>query len=253
MKDLSKYADPFSHESDSNIGVVLFHGFTSTPSSVMEYGQGLAKAGFNVELPCLTGHGQTWKDLAASTRFDWLDDAEAALAKMRERASVIFAAGLSMGGLLALHLAQKEPKIAGTILINHAMTLQDDWRLALLPVMKYIIPYVTAVGGDICCPEAKERAYDRTPTKGVHELMQLIEMIEAGLSKVTQPTLIFKSPKDHVIPEKAVDITLAKIGSEDVRLIKLESSYHVATLDYDLKLITEESVKFIEEIAGQTG
>ena len=162
IMNLADYAKPFSYETNSKIGVLVIHGFTSTTSSVLYLGEQLRDAGFNVELPSLSGHGTTWQDLNRVKYQDWINDVEEALNKLKKRASKIFVAGLSMGGPLALYLAQNHPELLGIILINHALFLKRDWRLPLLPIMRFIIPYdKDPVGGDIKDPKSKEMVYDK--------------------------------------------------------------------------------------------
>jgi len=251
--DLESYARPFSFSTSSQVGVLVLHGFTSTPSSVLPLGEGLARAGYNVEGPCLSGHGRTWVELGRTKLEEWRADAEKAYQELKSRSGTVFAAGLSMGGALALDLAQRHPELAGTILINHALFLMPDWRLPLLPVMKHLVPSVGGVGGDIKDPQAVERTYDRTPTRAVHELIKLMGMVRAGLAKVNQPCLIMKSKEDHVIPAKSATYTLERISSDHKRLVWLPNSYHVATLDYDRELIIRETVRFIRDVAGTEG
>ena len=243
-------ARPFSFSSESGVGVLVIHGFTSTPSSVLPLGEGLARAGYNVEGPCLSGHGRTWEEMKRAGFEDWRADVERAYQGLRSRAGTVFAAGLSMGGALALDLAQRRPELAGTILINHALFLMPDWRLKLLPLMKYLVPSVGAVGGDIKDPRAKEQAYGRVSTRAVHELIKLLALVRAGLARVNQPCLIMKSKEDHVIPVRSATFTLEGISSDHKRLVWLPNSFHVATLDYDQELILRETVRFIRAVAG---
>ncbi len=243
---IMKGGEPFSFSSDSDVGILMLQGFTGTTSSVIYPGKCLYKAGFNVEGPRLAGHGTKWEDLNHVKYADWINDAEKGLKKLQDRADKIFVAGLSMGGTLSLYLAEKHPEIYGVVLINHAILLHD-WRVPLLPVIKYFVKSAPAIGSDIKDPSKKEIAYDKTPSKGAHEMAKLVNIVRFDLKKVTQPTLIFKSRGDHVVPLDNAEYTMNHISSKDKQLVWLENSYHVATMDFDKDLICEKSIEFIKK------
>jgi carboxylesterase len=242
--ELMKGGEPFSFSADSKVGVVVIQGFTGTTSSVYYLGKCLADKGYNVEGPRLTGHGTKWQDLNNVRYTDWINDVEKAFDKIKKRAENIYVAGLSMGGTLALYLAEHHQDIKGVILINHAILLHDP-RLPFLGVLKYFIKSTPAIGSDIKDPSQKEIAYERTPTAGAHEMVKLLSVVRIDLSKVTAPTLIFKSKEDHVVPLDNAEYTLERISSKNKKIIWLENSYHVATMDFDKDLICEKSAEFI--------
>lgn len=53
-------AEPFVHDGSPEVGVLLCHGFTSTPATMRPWGEYLAEAGFTVRCPRLPGHGTSW-------------------------------------------------------------------------------------------------------------------------------------------------------------------------------------------------
>ena len=58
---------------------------------------------------------------------------------------------------------------------------------------------------------------------------------------------MFKSREDHVIPIASTKYTFSNISSQQKKIIWLENSYHVATLDYDKDIIIKESFDFINK------
>ena len=86
--------------------LLLLHGFTSHP--VLTLGplpERLKEAGWEVRQPALPGHGTRPEDLLKVRFQDWLLAAEEAYLELPEPRGVV---GLSMGGLLAAHLAARE-------------------------------------------------------------------------------------------------------------------------------------------------
>ena len=75
--------------------------------------------------------------------------------------------------------------------------------------------------------------------------------IQQNLARVDQPLLIFKSVKDRVVDERSLRLIKARVRSADLTVVRLERSYHVATLDYDAELIFTTSSAFFQRLAGE--
>src|SRR5262245_62625786 len=91
------------------VGVLLIHGLGGTPVELRFIAQNLARAGHTVYCCQLAGHCGTPEELRRSTWREWYASVEAAHDRLAESCDVILAGGLSMGGILALHLAQNRP------------------------------------------------------------------------------------------------------------------------------------------------
>ena len=238
-------AEPFDHDG-SDIGVLLCHGFTGTPQSLRPWGEYLADRGYSVRLPLLPGHGTTWQEMNRTRWEDWYACVDAAFRELHEDCERVVVCGLSMGGALALQLAQGHgPRISGLVLVNPAVKF-DDPRTLLLPVLKHVVGSLAGVGNDIKKAGMTELAYTRTPLKAAHSQLIAWQSVVRDLPEVTQPVLLLRSPQDHVVPASSSALTLSRISSLDVTEILLEDSYHVATIDNDAQRIFDESAKFIE-------
>ncbi len=243
--DIKEAGKSFSSVSDSEVGVLVLQGFTGTVYSVIYLAKFVANLGYNVEAPRLSGHGTKWQDLNRVKYTDWIGDVETAYKKLQDRSKKIFVAGLSMGGALALYMLENYPEIKGGILINHIVMLKDP-RVKFLPIISLFVKSMKAIGSDIKDPSVKEPAYDRTPTRGLYEMVKLLNEVEKNLHKVTQPLIIFKSRYDHVVPMENVDYTFQKVQSEEKKVVYLEDSYHVATMDFDKDMINAFTEDFIK-------
>ncbi|MEB3368429.1 alpha/beta hydrolase [Saccharopolyspora mangrovi] len=240
-------AEPFAHEGSDEIGVLLCHGFTSTPQSMRAWAEHLAEAGHSVRCPLLPGHGTRWQDLNRTTWRDWYGAVEQALDELRDRCRSVFVFGLSMGGTLTLRLAEHHPDIAGIVLVNPSvMTLRKEAKL--LPVLSRVVPSLAAIAGDIAKPEVVELAYSRLPLRGMASLQQLWRVVRADLESVRQPLLLLHSAVDHVVEPENSAIVLDEVSSEDVTEVVLGDSYHVATLDHDASRIFSASVEFVHRV-----
>jgi len=238
-------AEPFDHDG-SDTGVLLCHGFTGTPQSMRPWGQYLAGQGFTVRVPLLPGHGTSWQEMNQTRWQDWYSCVDTAFRQLHETCERVVVGGLSMGGALALQLAQEHgPRISGLVLVNPAVKF-DDPRTRLLPVLKHLVGSLEAIGNDIKKPGVTELAYTRTPLKAAHSQLVAWQSIIRDLPEITQPVLLLRSVEDHIVPASSSALILSRISSRDVTEILLEDSFHVATIDNDSARIYEESVKFVE-------
>jgi carboxylesterase len=248
-------AEPFAHDGD-DVGVLLCHGFTGNPSSLRPWAEHLAAAGHTVRLPRLPGHGTTWQEMGRTRWSDWYGEVEAAFTELRARSRVVVAAGLSMGGALALRLAEVhgggDTGVNGLVLVNPAVKLTDR-RLAAVPVVRWVVPSLPPVGNDIKKTGSVEDAYDRIPPHALHSMIGFYKVVAADLGKVDQPILLLRSPEDHVVPAASSAFVLDRVASTDVTEILTADSYHVVTLDNDAPLVFEESLTFVERLASGVG
>ena len=245
-------AEPFGFEGDNpETGVLVVHGFTSTPQSVRPWAEHLAKSGWTVLAPRLPGHGTTLADFAGSKASDWVGEAEMSLDGLFEHCSKVFLCGMSMGGTVVLDLAARHgDRVAGVVAINPSVYSEDP-RARLAPLLGRLPFSVKAIGNDIADPSGRELCYPRTPLRVAAQLLALQDEVKARLPQVHAPLLLFGSRQDHVVPPGNTSYVAEHVSSKDVEVVWLERSFHVATLDYDAPMIFERTTEFIaKRVAG---
>jgi carboxylesterase len=241
-------AEPFSHDGGTT-GALLCHGFTGSPGSLRPWAHRLAEAGLTVRLPLLPGHGTRWQDMASTTWQHWYAAVETELGTLRERCTAVFVMGLSMGGTLAIRLAQQHPQaVSGLVLVNPSLGSEKK-ALRLVPALRFVVPSLRGVAGDIKKPGVDEPAYGRMSLHALHSLGKLWQVTSADLGNVTQPLLLFRSATDHVVEASSSRRLLAGISSTDVEERVLADSFHVATLDNDSEEIIMGSLQFVRRLA----
>ncbi|MFK4147627.1 alpha/beta hydrolase [Streptomyces sp. NPDC004065] len=245
-------AEPFRHEG-GEIGVLLCHGFTGSPQSLRPWAEHLAGRGLTVSVPLLPGHGTRWEDLQVTGWQDWYAEVDRELRALRERCARVFVGGLSMGGALALRLAARHgDAVAGVMVVNPACKVHGLSAYAL-PVARHLVRTTRGIASDIAKEGAAELGYDRVPLHAAHSLRVFFRLLDGELPQVTQPLLLLRSTRDHVVPPADPAHVLGRVSSLDVTEVLLEHSYHVATLDHDADRIFEESHAFIGRLAPSVG
>ena len=236
-------AEPYSATGDAR-GALVLHGFTGNPQSMRGLALALADAGLTVEMPLLPGHGTEVADLVPTRWEDWSGAADAAYLDLAARCDSVVVVGLSMGGMLAVWLAEHHPEVAALALVNPMVTAPDADAVGFVQAMidngDELAP---GVGSDIAMEGALESAYPELPLRAALSLFAGAAEVESGLGSVTCPVLVFTSTQDHVVDPRSSAL-LVERAKGPVEQVVLDRSYHVATLDYDKDEIEARTVEF---------
>ncbi len=224
-------------------GVLVCHGFSGTPASVRDWALHLADLGAAVACPLLPGHGTTWQQMAMTTHDDWYSVLPPALDWLAERSRKRFVTGLSMGGSLALRVAQREA-VSGVVLVNPSIgTDSPIYRFA--GALSRIVPVAKGVGNDIKKPGVTEPSYDWAPLAAVASMREMWGEVVADLDRVDVPVLLFTSRTDHVVDGYSGRLLRSRLRNLTDHW--LENSYHVATMDNDADFIFDQTAQFIAD------
>lgn len=242
-------AEPFSATGDRR-GALVLHGFTGNPQSMRGLAVALADAGFTVELPLLPGHGTDIADMIPTRWEDWSGAAETAYTELAAKCDSVVVTGLSMGGMLAVWLAEHHPEIAALAVVNPIITPPDADTVGLVQTLLDTGDEVApGIGSDIAKEGVAESAYPGLPLRAALSLFAATSDVEASLSAVRCPVLLFTSLQDHVVDPKSSEILATRAGGP-VDQVMLERSYHVATLDWDKDEIEARTVEFLAGVSS---
>ena len=229
--------------SQSQPAVLLVHGFTGSRTAMLPWAQQLQEAGFQSMVPVLPGHETSWQQLARVGFGQWIEAVEHAYDQLAARHDTVFAAGLSMGGALALHLATRR-RLAGVSLVNPGLVV-DSPLARYAPALRWVVPSVAPISNNTARPGTDEQAYGRTPVAAVAQLYKLFAQVRARLGLVDCPVQLFRSSVDDVVSDASVRALVHGLApgvlAEHHQLLH---SKHVATLDYDAGQIFMESARF---------
>ncbi|MHC1712500.1 MAG: alpha/beta hydrolase [Solidesulfovibrio sp.] len=250
-------------------GVLLLHGLTGTPAEMKYVGKGLARAGFTVYGMQLAGHCGSKEDLLATGWRDWCTSAEQGMAFLAGRCARVFAAGLSMGALLALWLAARHPETVAGIGL-YSTSLRHDGRSvsrfnAFLPLLM-LFPQ----GRRHCFPESfpygikNERLRDRivammysgdssqagligTPGASLMELWRLRKLVMKEMPGIRTPSLIMHASKDDVTSLWNVHY-LQKHLAGPIETVLLDDCFHMITVDQQCDAVVAHTARFFQAL-----
>ncbi len=239
-------AQPFCLEGGAH-GILLLHGFTGSAGHMRPIGEELNRQGFTVLGIQLPGHGTRMEDMQNVHWQDWLQSAKEGFLKLKGRCDTVSVAGLSMGGVLTLLLAQ-QMRVNAAIVMSTPMALKT--RLAsLAPIASRFTP-LTYWKGDEQREKLLDQRYDYGypgfPTARIGDLMHLIRLARRNLFAVTCPTLVVQSRADNAVHPNSADIILQGIRSEKKAVLWLDDMPHVVTISREYQRIAKAIGEFLQ-------
>ena len=252
--------------------VLLIHGLTGSPFELKLLARSLHRNGFTVKAPCLAGHGRTLTELTSTTWHDWYGTVHDTFRELKANYKTVSVSGLCMGALLALYLAYEEEDEVASIATLSTTIFYDGWSLPwykfllpifYLPPLKYLASYEERPPYGVKNERMREQvekalkkntiAYSSFPSQSMHELFKLIGAVKKTIHKVKVPTLILHAIEDDVASIKNAEYVEKNIGSNVVRKIFLENTYHMLPLDNQKERVAEETIRFFRENLNSVG
>jgi carboxylesterase len=237
--------------------VLALHGFGGTPLEIALVAEVAEALGLRALAPLLPGHGTHASDLARTGFSDWRRGAEQAFDALARRGSPVIVVGLSLGSLLAAHLAVVRPRSVCAIgMLANATRLAapfPDWALRAVELFKLPDFSIPKAGADIADPEARAThlTYGLQPVHAALEVRRAGANVEKILPKITVPAFIAHGQEDRVCPVANAERVRRKLGSADKRVLILPRSHHIVTRDYDRELLRVELRRFIERMVAR--
>jgi len=262
-------AEPFAL-GDGPDACLLLHGLTGSPAEMRPVGEALAAAGFRALGPLLPGHGTTPEDLVTTTRDDLIQAAESALLSL-QGARRLFLCGLSVGGLLAVHLAARSwlreglPDLSAIALLAPAIEFAGaTWLFAnvvgRLPALPILLdkgardlggtagPHGAPAGSE---PDERERSdgsYTAIPMRWGAELRALSREAQKLAPRVRAPALLMHGALDRTSAISGSRKLARLLSSSRVDFRVLPRSGHVLPLDAESAEVCRGIVSFFQGV-----
>ena len=239
---------PYSYTGSKN-GILLLHGFTGTAAHMRKLAEALAQRGHSVRTINLPGHATTEEDMAKATWQSWLYEVKQASMEMINEMDTFTICGLSMGGVLALLVAE-QMKVDACVPISAPMAVKNR----LLPLAGLFAPLMPRIawGPPTERHAALDSAYDfgytGFPTAKGADLNQLIKLARRNLYNITCPVLCVQSEADETIWEGSADTILDGISSGIRQKLWLKDVPHVCTISRELPAIADAIDKLMERV-----
>ena len=254
-------------------GVLLIHGLTGTPAEMRFVAKGLNAEGFTVYGMQLDGHCGTESDLLATGWKDWAASADRAATHMLQSVDRLFVGGLSMGALLALHLAARRPHDVQGLALYGTTFRYDGWAIPPIAHLSFLLPWVCALGvgrkrsfmesfpygikderirtritGAMLSGNSAAAGLPGNPWPSLAEFMRVSNRVRKELHLVQAPCLAVHATQDDIASLRNVDIARKGVSGRFETLL-LDNSYHMVTVDQQRDLLITRSARFFSDIA----
>lgn len=246
MDDRLKRPAPFTyHGQGKEIGVLLIHGFTGSTAEIHPLGRQLWKQGYTVHAPLLKGHGTSPEELRQTTWVDWLNSALTGYRHLQQQGcQQIVTIGHSMGGLLALKVAQHRP-VQGIVSLCAPLKVRDK-RIGLARYVQHVLPFRKRRVKKAAHIEQAIFPYEKTPLAAVYSLHKLIQHTYQLLPHLNHPILIVQSEQDETVDPESGRLLYQHIGSKEKELIHFNASSHLIMLDREQEELFKRITCFIQ-------
>lgn len=253
------------------VGFLLIHGLGGTPAELRFVSIGLSRAGYTVHCPQLAGHCGTFEELRATGWKDWYATVKAAHTEMLKTCSRVIVGGLSMGAILALHLAAERPDdVFATALFAPTLKL-DGWGVPWYSVLFNLVR--TRRGADLVTFSERDPYGIKDPrvrslvTAAIHsgdsskvgqltnpgrvmlEMRRLVNIVKGELRGIRQPALIVHPRHDDRASLRNASYLQSTLGGL-VDTCVLDDSYHVITVDRQRDLVVQRTAAFADSLVA---
>ena len=244
--------ESFFFEGTNGKGVLLAHGWTSTPYEVRRLGKFLNVRGYTVYGLLLKGHGTEPSDLEDVNWTDWVEDMERGYEKLKVNYDKVYVAGTSIGAALTLILARKISEISGIILMATPYKMRMEKmmnlfaRVFLLVGKRYYKKFYPPSFGSSGMV-TRLVSYQTFPVKSVLDAIRTTREARKDTHLITQPCLIMQSTHDHIVTADSLECIYGKISSK-VKIKKyIEKAYHTFVADINNEHVFDDILSFLEK------
>ena len=235
-------------------GLLLLHGSGDSPQSLRHLATALNRAGYEVHVPLLPGHGRTPRAFAVATAEEYLQAATRALDEVGNANAWTGVIGLSMGAALATQVVGAASPARVLVLLAPYVIPPRGVRLASAASRFWtpIAPYVLGRGAaSVLDPVARDesRAYGTFSGGALGALVATADAGYRALGTIRVPTLVINSAQDNRIPRVLAERALAAIEAP-LEQHWLDGCGHVITVDYCKDAVVKLVLAFLARHAG---
>jgi esterase/lipase len=221
-----------SRKADAS-GVLLIHGFMSSPAEMRSLGNRLHAAGHHVLAVRLKGHGTSPWDLRQRNWHDWADSVARGFDILKAFTQSVHIVGFSTGGLLALLHASDNPRarIKSVTSVSAPVHFHNK-NMIFVPLLHHannLVSWVTSEGLVPFRPNEPENPevnYQHIPIRALYQLQQLIDHLTEDRLVIDANVHLFQGDKDPVVEPSSVDTLSQLIQAPNQNLTLVRSDLH---------------------------
>jgi carboxylesterase len=238
-----------------DVGCLLLHGFTATPTEMRPLGEFLASTGYTVLGVRLAGHATHPADLKHTRWVDWLDNVEDGLALLSMQCTRRVLIGQSLGGVVALLAsARYQPDAVVAISTPFGNLPKPSWvvrlRMRLHPTIPKAVERFPANHPLYHRRELNYPAYPEFPRQILAQLERIIRLMTENLAQVRPPVLLINSRDDPAVPFESQQAIYNRLGSSYKEKQAFDGMNHSMVMDPMRQVVFEAIQGFLDRIVA---
>ena len=216
--------------SNSKLGVYLIHGFSSTTYEVKKLAEYLAQQGYYVQADNLPGHSTSIEDCNLTTHEEWLSFVEQKIASMYTKCDKVIVMGVSMGGVLTLHLASIFP-LDGAVVAGGLFKFKNEFNVRVLVRLLHRFKSTQIKRKNFTNKQLKMinnqfYGYDYYPLIALNEMRKMVDKVKDNLHKISSPILLIHSKIDQTAIFENFHIIKNLLKKSTLSTLVLEKTGH---------------------------
>lgn len=244
-------------------GFLLIHGLGGTPTEMRLVARALNRAGHTVHCPQLAGHCAGESELLATSWRDWAQSVLDELDRMRAICDRVIVGGLSMGAVMAMHVAAERPEAVAGLALYAPTLWYDGWSI---PRYSFLLKWLirTPIGrrysfverepfgvkdprtrslirAAITRGDSSEAGLLGTPSGALQQMWALIAQTRREMPTIRCPALLLHAREDDVASLSNAFYIQRRLGGI-VDAVILDDSYHLVTIDQQRDIVIERSL-----------
>ena len=244
-------------------GFLLIHGLGGTPVEMRVVARALNRAGHTVHCPQLAGHCAGEAELLATGWRDWARSVFDELDRMRAICDRVIVGGLSMGAVMAMHVAAARPEGVDGLALYAPTLWYDGWSIPRYSfLLKWLIrtpfarrysfverePYGvkdlrarSVITAAITRGNSAEAGLLGTPSGALQQMWELIAQTRREMPTIRCPALLLHAREDDIASLSNAFYIQRHLGGL-VDAVILDDSYHLVTIDQQRDIVIERSL-----------
>ncbi len=247
--------------------VLLFHGLKSNRFELRSVSVALEKAGHPVTIPDIPGYADLPIGAPVGKWAEWLAHALEHFDRLAGEFEKVSVGGLSSGASLAIAVALARKGRVHKLVLLSVTLFYDGWAIPWLIRLRYIGYYTPLrwfwyvhetdpygvknpqlrrfIRHAMVQRQTSHAGAAALPLTGIYQVELMARHAKRHAQALDLPTLAIHAREDEVTSLKSPEYVLGKMQNPGSRLVVVENSYHMITLDNDRRQVASEVCAFL--------
>ncbi|MEK5333604.1 alpha/beta hydrolase [Lysinibacillus sp. FSL W8-0992] len=226
--------------------VLLLHSFTSNTIDMKKLGKYLQQHNYTCYAPLYRGHGLTAEELLTFRPTNWWQDVLDGYQLLKDEGyEKIAVVGLSLGGVLALKVAQ-ELEVTGVVTMS--VPIRREAAFLQKRVFHYAKGYKQLEGKNEDQINVEITCLQNMSIDSLVEFQHLIQKTMDKLALITSPISILYGALDDPLYKDSADVISHNVATQHKTMKGYPNSKHLMILGIDKNEVNKDILTFLNDL-----